>query len=272
MKTLDGTVLPPETWGLLPSILKWLAEFTPSTCRAHSSPHLLPGQLGHLAHFTPQVRTTETSLPLQNLCVMIHGRDSPSQSVFMLTTQGRAYTRHVFLPPAPSQSSKIQILTLFCLPLHSHFSSPTLVLILFLLPQLLLLLLFCFVFGCSSNKTNLLLLRPLYFSFALPETFDCISKLNLLLKSLVKETTLESKCSQAPVVPLSYPGFYFLQNTSTPSVPHIYVMCVCVCSQKKCKFHTSKTFLQCRLDSSAFRGVPSTQSVYELNVLAGKTG
>ena len=78
MKTLARNVLPLETWGLLPSTLTWLAELTASICRAHSSPHLLPGQLGHLAHFKPQVRIAEPSLPSQNLCAVIRGRDSPS--------------------------------------------------------------------------------------------------------------------------------------------------------------------------------------------------
>lgn len=92
-----------------------------------------------------------------------------------------------FLPPIPSKSSKIQTLTLFCLPLYSHFSTPSLVFILFQLPQFLLLL-FCFVFGCSSNKMTLLLSRAFVFFICSTEMFGCIpSELNLLLKCLIRD-------------------------------------------------------------------------------------
>ena len=139
---------------------------------------------------------------------------------------------HVFLPPTPSQSSKIQILTLFCLPLHSHFSSPSLVLILFLLPQFLLLLLFCFVFGCSSNKTNLLLLRAFVF-------FICSTR-NIWLYFKAKSSTQMSHQrdhSRVKVLPsisstsllsrFLFPSKHI--NTLGATYLHVVYVCVCVC-------------------------------------------
>ena len=135
---------------------------------------------------------------------------------------------HVFLPPTPSQSSKIQILTLFCLPLHSHFSSPSLVLILFLLPQFLLLLLFCFVFGCSSNKTNLLLLRAFVF-------FICSTR-NIWLYFKAKSSTQMSHQrdhSRVKVLP-SISSTSLIQvsiSFKTHQHPqcHIFTCCICMC-------------------------------------------
>ena len=138
---------------------------------------------------------------------------------------------HVFLPPTPSQSSNIQILTLFCLPLHSHFSSPSLVLLLFLLPQLLLSLLFCFVFGCSLNKTNLLLLRAFVF-------FICSTR-NIWLYTLKAKSSTQMSHQRDHSRVKVFPGISSTSVFSRCPLPskhinilsatHLRDVCVCVC-------------------------------------------
>ena len=129
----------------------------------------------------------------------------------------------------PSQSSKIQILTLFCLPLYSHFSTPSLIFILFQLPQFLFLLLFCFVFGCSSNKMTLLLSKAFVF-------FTC-STGNIWLYTLRAKSTQMSRQrdhSRVKVLPsisntsLLSRFLFPSKHINTLSATYLHVLCVCV--------------------------------------------